>query len=118
MGKCRAPPLAAQPFQLGPRWQQCPANNNRAILFSMEWMHRHYEKFAAKFNLDGAICYLLAYAFLLFLGVLELRLASRTADKFYEYAGTITVVLGVFGIFHAWQVIRAVARQLSGSLHP
>lgn len=82
----------------------------------MEWTHQHYDKLAARyFNLDGAILYLLFYAFLFFLGVLELRAASRVPDKFYGYAGTLTLLLGVFGIFHAWQVIRAVARQLSGS---
>lgn len=78
----------------------------------MEWTRRYYDRSARNFNLDGAICYLLFFAFMLFLGVTELKAASRTSDSFYGYAGSVTVLGGALGIFHAWQVIRSVVRRL------
>jgi hypothetical protein len=63
---------------------------------------------AADFSLRGATLYVLFFAFILFLGVLELRKTFEPGDHFYAYSGALTVFIGMIGILHSIRILHGV----------
>jgi len=72
-----------------------------SIIAGMERIRRYYDDFAARwFSLNGAILYLLFYAFFCFRGFFELVVVRRGygADRSFSW---IFLFLGLFGMLHA-----------------
>jgi len=77
----------------------------------MESLRNFYDRFALKFELNGAILYLLLFVLLCGLGVLQTRHWARVHDETDLVLGFCSQFIGIVGIFHAAQVIRAVVRR-------
>lgn len=73
-----------------------------------------YDRYARRwrFTLGGAVAYTAGYPLLICLGLLQIRaFLGRRGESFYPYFGPVMLALGIFGIFHGIQVIRAVRRR-------
>jgi hypothetical protein len=74
-------------------------------------LDERYDRLSKNFSLNSGILYLLSFALPCFLAAFEGNLGSRNHDSLW-YAGAITLLIGVIGILHAVQIIRAVVRRL------
>jgi hypothetical protein len=88
-----------------------------AILAGMERVRRYYDNFATRSfkTLNGAIAYEVFYCFFCSWGLYVLLGHGRADGGHWSYVGMGAVSVGAFGIFHAAQVIHAVARRLAAA---
>ncbi len=80
----------------------------------MSRMQAYYDRFSQRwgFSLTGAVVYTSAYAFIFCLDLLQLHAhLEHRGEPFYIYSWSIFMLLGIVGVFHGIQVIRAVRRQ-------
>jgi hypothetical protein len=80
----------------------------------MNRMDAYYDRFAQRkgWTLVGASVYTSTYGVLIALGLLQLQaLYGNGGDSFYLYMAPLSLLVGVVGILHGAQVIRAVRRQ-------
>ena len=80
----------------------------------MNRMDAYYDRFAqrAGWTLRGVSVYTLTYGVLIALGVFQIQaLFENRGESFYLYSAPLSLLVGIIGILHGFQLIRAVRRR-------
>jgi hypothetical protein len=77
-------------------------------------MQHYYDRLARSFTLNWAIGFVVVWTLYFCLGAAQIFFSFlRGHDPFYLYVGPFNMLLGAAGVFHGWQIIRAVVRRIT-----
>ena len=77
----------------------------------MQRVRRFYDRICSQFTIENGLLYLVLSVLNFCLAALNIRGSFRTHEAFDQYFGAVAFVMGAIVLFHAIQVLRAVARR-------
>lgn len=93
----------------------------RGILPAMNRLNAYYDRLAARkrWPLSVALVYTSTYGVLIGLGFLQIHnLLHDRGNAFYLYTAPLSLIVGIAGMLHGVQVVRAIRRKRASELNP